>query len=245
MSRRAYGKSGGGSDSARAKGRVTLTRADVVAAGSRLLDSEGVEGLSMRKLAGALGTGPATLYWHVRDRAELLALILDEACRAVEVPSEGAWDERLLALMVEARRALSPMPVLLRVLWGAGWDDLGPETLRVADGMIGIVAESGLPEEEVADAYFALIVFLNGFVSAEAMSAGNRGYGEGGETDSPGRGGPASPYPNLERYGPGADPEGMDRRFLRGVSLIIDGIRARAANRSGSPTWADDIRPPG
>lgn len=92
-------------------------------------------------------------------------------------------------------------------------------------------------------------MFLNGFVSAEAMSPGNRGYGEqAGATDPPGRGERASdapPYPNLRRYGPGADPEGMDRRFLCGVSLVIDGIRARAEGRSGMLRWADDVRPPG
>ena len=204
----------------------------MIAAGARLLDSEGVEGLSMRKLAGALGTGPATLYWHVRDKDELLALILDETFRRVEVPEEGGWDERLIALLSEARRVLAPRPVLVEVLWGAGWGGLGPETLRVADAMIGLVAESGIPEEQVSDAYFAIIVFLYGFVSAEALSPGNRTYGEEAAADPPDDGvaapAPGS-YPNLLRHGPGADPEGMDRRFLYGASRVVDGISSGAA----------------
>lgn len=187
----------------------------------------------MRKLAGVLGTGPATLYWHVRDKDELLALILDDTFRRVDVPTEGGWNERVLALLGDVRRALRPRPVLIKAIWSTGWD-LGPETLRVADGMVGLVAESGLPEEEVSDAYFALIVFLYGFVSAEVLSPGTPGYGEGEADDRPGgedERQSAGPHPNLLRYGPGADPEGMDGRFLYGASRVIDGIRSRAAAR--------------
>lgn len=193
-----------------------------------MLDEEGVEGLSMRKLAGVLGTGPATLYWHVRDKDELLALILEDTLRSIEIPNEGGWGERLAALLLEARRALLPRPALIGVLWGAGWGDLGPETLRVADAMIGLVAESGLPEGEVADAYFAVLVFLYGFVWGETMSAGNRAYRDEGAA------GPAL-YPNLARYGPGADPGGMDRRFRSGISRVIGGIRARAVEEEETP----------
>lgn len=199
----------------------------MVAAGARLLDAEGVEGLSMRGLAAALGTGPATLYWHVRDKDELLALILEDTSRSIGVPNEGEWDERLAALLLEARRALLPRPALIGVLWGTGWDELGPETLQIADTMMGLVAESGLPEQEVADAYFAVLVFLYGFVWGETMSAGNRAYSDE-RTSAP------APYPNLARYGPGADPGGMDQRFRSGVSQVIGGIRARAIDGATS-----------
>ena len=205
-----------------------------MAAGARLLDEEGLGDLSMRRLAAALGTGPATLYWHVRDKHELLRLILEDTSRSIGVPDEGEWDKRLAGLLEEARRALLPRPALIEILWSTGWDELGPETLRVADAMVGLVAESGLPEKEVADAYFAVLVFLYGFVWGENMSAGNRAYGEE-RPASP------SPYPNLARYGPGADPGGMDRRFCSGASSIIDGIRARAAD--GAPPYGPSIAP--
>jgi len=220
VSRAEFQITGRRSESSRAKGRVTLTRADVVRAGAHLLDTEGLEGLSMRKLATALRTGPATLYWHVRDKNELLALILDETIRSVAIPDSGTWDERIMDVLASSRRVLLPRPVLVRFIWEAGWN-IGSETLRVADGLIGLVAMSGLPEDEVADAYFALITYLFGFVLAETSSAHGR-FGAAGEDDSEG-------YPNLLQYGPATDPEGMDRRFVYGVETALGGIRVRVA----------------
>lgn len=208
---------------------MTLTREDVIAAGARLLDEEGIEGISMRKLAKTLGTGPATLYWHVEDKDELLALILDDTIAQVQTPTGGSWDERLVALLQATRQALLPRPILVNVVWGAGWR-IGPETLRVADSVLGCVAESGLPEDQVADAYFSLVTFALGFVLAETSTAGNPEFGAGSppppaEADDAEL---AAAFPNLWRYGPGADLEGMDRRFAYGVTDFIDGIKARA-----------------
>lgn len=229
MSRSEFEIRGRRSDSARAKGRVTLTRADVVEAGARLLDTDGVEHLSMRRLARSLGTGPATLYWHVHDKDELLLLILDETLRNVSIPDDGSWDERLIRSMVASHEALLPRPALIEVLWGAGWE-LGPETLRVADGLVRLVAESGLPEDEVADCYFALITLLFGFVAGEGSSPGNPTYREV-RARLPSMDGHSSglseQYPNLVRYGPDARLESMDKRFRYALERFLAGIRAR------------------
>jgi TetR/AcrR family tetracycline transcriptional repressor len=188
----------------------------VLAVAARLLEEVGIEGLSMRRLASALGTGPATLYWHVRDKDELLEAILDDSLRDVAGPSSGDWADRLVVLLGQCRVALRARPTLVLVLWEARWD-LGPQTLRVADEIVGLVAASGLPEEEVADAYFALLNFTLGVVSTEARTPGNR-YPTG-EGD----------YPNLARYAPGTDAQRMDRRFDTGLRLLVAGITARAA----------------
>lgn len=211
---------------------MTLTREDVIAAGAQLLDSEGIEGISMRKLAKSLGTGPATLYWHVHDKDELLALILDDTMSHIEVPGDGEWDERLIAILDHARRALLPRPMLVSVVWSAGWR-VGPETLRVADAVLGCVAESGLPEDQVADAYFGLITFLLGFILAETSTAGNPEFGSDDAVEEPDGDAQAAleeRFPNLARFGPGADLAGMQRRFEYGISDFIDGIKARTAS---------------
>jgi TetR/AcrR family tetracycline transcriptional repressor len=222
-----FHKTGRKSDSARAKGRVSLTRADVVAAGARLLDAEGVDGVSMRRLASMLGTGPATLYWHVKDKHELLSAILENTLRDVRAPTEGTWDERLLELLRAARRALRARPALIQVIWSSGWQ-LGPETLRGADEMIGLIAQSGTPQDEVADVYYALTTFLFGFVAAEATTPGTSRYREP-------KGGSAS-FANLARYRPAADHAGMDRRFEAGIVRFVASLRAKRTRGSRART---------
>ena len=172
----------------------------------------------MRALARALGTGPATLYWHVRDKRALLAALLEETVRGVRTPKGGAWPERLRALLRRGRRALRRRPGLIALIWSSGWA-LGPQTLRVADELVGLIAESGTHESEVADVYFALTTFLFGFVALEVASPGTGPYRE--------RGAGAPRFANLARYRPAADARGMDRRFEVGLSRLIAGIRAR------------------
>jgi TetR/AcrR family transcriptional regulator, tetracycline repressor protein len=203
------------SESARAKGRESLTRADVVAAGAKLLDAQGIDGVSMRKLATALGTGVATLYWHVHDKDELLGAILEDAMREVRAPRDGRWDARLLELLRTGRRSLRGKPALIQVIWRSGWE-LGPETLRVVDEMIGLIGESPTPDAEVADAYYALTTFLFGFVAAEATSPGTARYRGGRE---------GAAFANLARYRPAADAAGMDRRFEAGITRFVASLR--------------------
>ncbi|MFC8528933.1 TetR/AcrR family transcriptional regulator [Nocardia sp. NPDC057227] len=215
MSRTAFEKR---SAAARAKGRETLSRAEVLAAAGRLLDESGVAGLSMRSLARALGTGPATLYWHVRDRDELLTGVLDETLRHIEIPPGGTWRERATGLAVATRAALLPRPALVAVLWRQGWH-LGPVTLALADALVGLIAESGLPEDEVADAYLAVLWFVLGFVHAESQATPTTG------PDADDR------YPHLTRYRPDTDPAAADRRFTTGLSQLLAGIPDRKAPR--------------
>lgn len=196
---------------------MTLSRQDVLTAAATLLDEVGIDGLSMRSLAKVLGTGPATLYWHVRDRDELLAAVLDETLREVAVLRTGTWRERLTALAESVRTVLLPRPALVAVLWGAGWR-LGPVTLRLADDMLGLVAHSGLPDDEVADAYLAVLWFVLGFVHAESSADENTGYrSEAG----PER---LADYPNLARFDPSTDATAMHRRFRTGLDHLLAGI---------------------
>ncbi|TVT60213.1 TetR family transcriptional regulator [Amycolatopsis rhizosphaerae] len=209
------------SAAARAKGRQVLSRPEVLAAAARLLDESGIEGLSMRALARSLGTGPATLYWHVRDRDELLTAVLDETLSHIDVPMDGPWQDRLVLLAERMRTALLPRPALIEVLWHRDWQ-LGPVTLGLADATVGLVAESGLPDDDVADAYLAVLWFILGFVYAESQAAANTGFPpQAGTGDEPPR------YPNLVRYSPDTDRAAMHRRFVAGLRQLLTGIEAR------------------
>ena len=223
MSRTPFEKTGG-SSAARAKGQARLTRADVVRAGAALLDADGVEQLSMRRLAQSLGTGPATLYWHVRDKDELLRAILDETLAGLRPPEEGTSAERLVGLLCACREALCPRPALVHVIWRSGWD-LGPATLDLAETALALLADTGVPEDRVADAFFDVVTFLFGFVVAEtsALNAAPFGRNEG-----PTDGDQDGAYPTLRKYGPDAGAADMAGRFRLGMSALVAGLPSAA-----------------
>lgn len=187
----------------------------------------------MRAVAQHLGTGSATLYWHVHNKEDLLKLILDDTFRGVEPPADGAWDARLAVTATRARSVLLPRPSLVPVLWESGWD-LGPHVLRVADALLALIAQSGLPDQDVTDAYFALITYVLGFVVAETAAGGTKPFGTE-EAAAPDNNGTweqlQSQYPALTRYAPSTDTSAMHRRFTLGLNSLIRGIK------SAGTTW--------
>src|SRR4029078_6313168 len=154
-------------------------------------------------------------YWHVRDKRELLKLMIDDSLSAVQVPADGDWRKRLAgilrpgrsaaraargwrrrlgAFLREGRSVLRARPVLIGLIWGSGWE-LGPQTLRVTNDVVGLVAESGVPENEVADAYFMVVAFLFGFVAMETLSPDTPGFALSRDAAD-------AAVPHLARYSP-------------------------------------------
>src|SRR3954447_26491116 len=86
-----------------------LTRELIVDAALALLERDGLQGLSMRRLAAELGTGAASLYWHVGDKEELLSLLLDRIVGEAEMPEPGRddWREQVKESARAARRLLT------------------------------------------------------------------------------------------------------------------------------------------
>lgn len=72
---------------------VRLTRPAIVAAAIGLLNDEGLDGVSLRKLAGRLGVRAPSLYWHFPDKAALLSAVLEKIFNASldSVPDSGSW----------------------------------------------------------------------------------------------------------------------------------------------------------
>ncbi len=140
-----------------------LSRARLVAAALELVDSEGLDALSMRGLADRLGVKAASLYWHVRDRRELLELLAEALLGRVPAPRSGAgWREAALSLcwsmdaVLEGRRdsarmflevpdTLQRSPVLAQLVRLLEAGGLGPPEARdVASMMLTHVVVSGV-----------------------------------------------------------------------------------------------------
>ena len=139
-------------DDARApRGTARLSREAIVAAGVALADAEGLERLSMRRLAQELGVNPMSIYHHVRDKDALLDAMLDAVVAGIE-PSPGSapgsapdagggWTVELRELVLAARGAVLLHPWAVRVLQQR--DTPTPAALRHIDRVLGILRGGG------------------------------------------------------------------------------------------------------
>ncbi|MFC7649892.1 TetR/AcrR family transcriptional regulator [Streptosporangium lutulentum] len=125
--------------------RAVLSRDLIVATGLRILDAEGLDALSMRRVAQELGTGPASLYAHVENKKELLDLIYDEVMAEIRVPEPepGRWLEQLREMALDAFRVLSAHADIAKI--GLADIPTGPNVLRIAEAQMAIMLAGGVP----------------------------------------------------------------------------------------------------
>lgn len=137
--------------------RAALDRDTVVRAAVDLLDADGVDGLSMRKLGAKLGATAPTLYWHVSSKDELLDLAFDEVMRDLPdmrtVGSTG-WQ-------ADVRTALDALRgMMLRHNWYpvlyATRPSIGPNALRFWGGLLDVLARAGFADAELDNAFCML-----------------------------------------------------------------------------------------
>jgi len=126
-----------------------LTRERLVEAALGLIDDEGLEGLSMRALADRLQVKAASLYWHVRDRDELLELLADAILDSVSRPRQrSSWRETVQAAAGALQHSVSAHKdanrILLEVPGALGRSD-------VARDLAAAFRSAGLQDGEAAD----------------------------------------------------------------------------------------------
>lgn len=130
--------------------RRSLSREVIVAAAAKVLRAEGIDAVSMRRVATELGTGAASLYAHVANKDELLDLLFDEALAevALPVPDPGRWQEQVTRLWVDSHAALGRNGDIARVALGR--IPLGPHALQVTETTMALLRSGGVPDQAVA-----------------------------------------------------------------------------------------------
>ncbi|MGJ6964011.1 TetR/AcrR family transcriptional regulator [Streptosporangium sp. G11] len=130
--------------------RTVLSRDLIVTTGLRLLDAEGLDALSMRRVAQELGTGPASLYAHVENKEDLLDLMYDRVMAEIHVPvpEPERWLEQLRELVLDAFRVFGSHADIARV--GLATIPTGPNALRIAEGQLAIMLAGGVPPKVAA-----------------------------------------------------------------------------------------------
>ncbi|SDR85384.1 TetR/AcrR family transcriptional regulator [Microlunatus soli] len=208
-----------------------------------LLAGDGLEAVTMRKVAQRLGTGAASLYAHVRDKAELHELMLDAVLATVEIPDPDPlhWKEQLRELADRLTTVLASRPGIARI----ALETLIPTTpgmLNLMDRMLGILKAGGLSDDDalLAGDILALYTAAGGYEQGLRSSAGATAEA----TERIARIGqyleivPAGRLPYLVALAPAMS--GQRDGYAIGLDLLIDGLAARAVP---DPDRADPNRP--
>lgn len=147
--------------------RRSLSRARILEAALRLADDEGLDALTMRRLAGDLGVAPMALYTHFRHKDELLGGLLDLLAGQVQIPDPGAadWQGELAGLARSIRRQLLAHPAFVPLV--ANKDPMTPNTLRTFEAVLRLLRDRGFEGEALTHAFYPVFVYTVGFVAQE------------------------------------------------------------------------------
>ncbi|QNA76307.1 TetR/AcrR family transcriptional regulator [Streptomyces sp. So13.3] len=129
--------------------KPALTREGIVTTALGLVRAEGLEKVTLRRLARELDTGPASLYVYVQNVAELHAAILDELLAQVDLSErEGAWRGRLEEVLTSYTVLLIDHPALAQSAQVAR--PFGPHYLDLIERLLSLLNEGGVPAAQAA-----------------------------------------------------------------------------------------------
>jgi len=222
------------------------TRDQIAAAALRIADAEGFGAVTMKRIAAELGAGTMTLYYYVRTKADVVALMQDAILADVLIPTgefPAGWRDAITAIARRTRQVSMAHPWSLASLNEA---QFGPNAMRHFEQSLAATAGTGLP----VPARLELIAAVDDYVAGNAlhsvesltraqvaqadpaMVAAAIDYGLAqlqagdfpqlkalyGESARPGAGEPAMP-PMTE--------DALSRQFERGLQALLDGLAAR------------------
>jgi len=218
--------------------RGTLNRVDIIAAAFELVaGADGVDGLSMPRLARRLSVGVTSLYWYFRSKDDLMSALTEEAAdrlyRMLPDYRGLPWDEHLRRYFRDFRRVFLDNPALcdlivLRAPSEARSPEATSRLFTLLEREIGALVDAGFPVRDAVEAYMTLSVYTRGCVLNERLFAAAE--------EQQARGGYLMPRPD-------ADPDSFpvmagaaeywvpsfstQEKFEAGIGFIIDGLRGR------------------
>ncbi|WP_066943490.1 TetR/AcrR family transcriptional regulator [Microtetraspora fusca] len=166
--------------------REPLNREKVLDAALELADGEGLEGLSMRRLAKALGVEAMSLYNHVSNKADLVDGIVERVFAQVEPPDPALpWPEQVRTAALSMYRVFSRHPVVPLALATDRSNPTSPHAMAAMDGLVGALFQAGFDERGAWRAlgainglvFGALLLSTGGFTGAPGVHAGEEQVG--------------------------------------------------------------------
>lgn len=199
-----------------------FTRPQLQAAALALADRQGLAALSMRSLAGALGTGPMTLYNYVRDRDELDALVVEAVMAEVARPrARSDWQSDVRAIVEATWRTVRRHPNVIPLVLTRR--TLHNTTLDWAENLLEALARSGRSGADLLVAFRTVTGFVMGVVQAQLAQPA---VGASDPDIERAQALPAERYPRLIEIAKAATRLGPDREFRAGLDIVMAGLTA-------------------
>ncbi|MFE5701437.1 TetR/AcrR family transcriptional regulator C-terminal domain-containing protein [Rhodococcus koreensis] len=217
-----------------------ITRERILEAALAIVDRDGINGLSMRRLGKALGRDPMALYRHAPNKAALLDGLAERVLDELEVDTgDGDWATQLREVARGFRRLALAHPQVVPLLvtrplsTPLGLRPLG--TLRPLEDILTLLTRAGFTDADALHVYRALFGFLYGHILNELQEVVERPD----ESDDLLRLGlhrlPIGEFPLLRGLAPVLASYDGAAELERGVDILLAGLKATLKRRDGSP----------
>lgn len=213
--------------------KAPITVEQVIDTALDVIAIEGYEALTMRRLAGALDTGPASLYAHVVNKADLDELLIGRLCAELVLPEPdpAAWREQIRGVCTQIRDQYLKYPGISRAALAMAPTVL--ETMRVSEGMLAILLAGGVAPQSAAWAIDALLLYVAAYCLEASIVRQRSAHDDDawvldrGELLRRLTALPAGTFPHTTRHAAELTAgEGHDR-FDFTLALMIDGLTHR------------------
>jgi AcrR family transcriptional regulator len=216
--------------------RQQLTRERVAAEALAVIAQDGVQALTMRRLAARLGVVPGALYHHVRNKQQLHDLVLDNVLAEVDVQLDSSlgWTDQLKILAHRLRQVLEAHPGVAGILKTR--DPLGPHSLALAEAFLEPLQAAGFADRAAGLAFFLLIDYAIGFAVSSPPTSVNeqrvRDPAVRAQLHQFFRSLPPDRFPALVALGEHVWVDNRDERFTAGLDVLVSGLEhARTAEK--------------
>lgn len=224
-----------GRGASRSPEETPLNAQRIIAAAVKLADTQGVQALTIRRLATELGAKPMTIYHYLPSKEAIIDGMVDAVFTEIELPpGDVPWKAALRARAISTRAALGRHPWATPLMESRR--SPGPATLRHHDAVIGWLLSAGFSMALTAHAYALIDAFIYGFALQEAgLPATGQEMSDLAGSLSAGL--PTERYPYLARFTvehvlqPGYD---FGAEFDFGLDLILDRLEVDASREQNA-----------
>lgn len=198
----------------------------IVEAAFTVVEGEGFDALTMRRVAGVLETGPASLYAHVVNKSDLDELLIGRICAEISLPKPNprSWRRQTISVCTQLRDEYLRYPGIS--LAAMSTVATNADTLRVSEGLLSLVLAGGATPQRAVWAVDMLLLYVNAFCLELSLRDKNIERSDSVDPDTMARRFAALPdtFPTTRRLASEMTSGTPEQRFDFSVNLVLDGL---------------------